>query len=180
MSTTSADVESLLGALSAYRRARVEFLEAIDCVGSNRDPFAEFAERIALAALGGTMATSRTQKGWDFTDPQGLRVQVRYLANPAGRWVNEHRVDFRGAGCERYALLIIEAFEPKALVVFDAERLGSVCAVLGKRHGGQEHTLQLTQANYRALVSDPARFVELGVQVADLESAQGAVDKALG
>lgn len=169
MSTMGGDVRSLLGAVSTYRRARVAFLDAIGCAGSNRDPFAEFAEHVALAAVGGTMATSRTQKGWDFTDPQGRRVQVRYLANPWGPWVNEHLVDFRGGGCERYALLIIEAFEPEALVIFDARSLGAVCAALGKRHGDQDRTLQLTQANYKAIVSGATDFASRGVVVVDLD-----------
>lgn len=168
MSAQGPDVVALLEALGSYRAARIELLEALGCAGSNRDPFAEFAERIALAAIGGEMATSRTQKGWDFTDPQGRRVQVRYLANPAGPWVNEHLVDFRGGHCDRYALLVVDAFEPKALVVFDGEQLGGVGAALAKRHGDQEHTLQLTQRNYKALLSDPERFAVHGVQVLDL------------
>jgi hypothetical protein len=57
-------------------------------------PFAEFAERLAHAVLGGEMAASRVQKDWDFTTDAGERVQVRYLANPPDRWVNEHYVDF--------------------------------------------------------------------------------------
>ena len=133
--------------------------------GSNRDPFAEFAERIALAVIGGTMATSRVQKGWDFMDPEGRRVQVRYVANPEGEWVNGHVIDFRGGLCERYALLIVVAFEPKALLVFDAEHLGAVGMALAKRHGDLEHTLQLTQGNLATLVADPKRFEALGVLV---------------
>jgi hypothetical protein len=168
VSSPAADVDALLEALSAYRIARVRLLEALGCSGSNRDPFAEFAERIAVAALGGTMAASRTQKGWDFTDTERRRVQVRYLANPAGPWVNEHLVDFRGGHCDRYALLVVEAFEPKALLVFEAEHLGAVGVALAKRHGDQEHTLQLTQRNYKALLAEPARFAAYGVQVLDL------------
>jgi hypothetical protein len=165
------DVSALLETLDAYRTARAEFLEALGCGGSNRDPFAEFAESIAVAALGGTMAKSRTQKGWDFMDPEGRRVQVRYLANPVGQWVNEHLVDFRGDGCDRYALLVVEAFEPQALLTFDAAHLGAIGAALGKRHGDQEHTLQLTQRNCKALVADQARFASLGVRVFDLRNA---------
>ncbi len=164
----SADVGALLDALSVYRAARIDLLDSLGCAGSNRDPFAEFAERIALAAISGTMAASRTQKGWDFTDPDGRRVQVRYLANPAGPWVNEHLVDFRGDQCDRYALLVIEAFEPKTLVVFDALHMAAVGSVLAKRHGDQQHTLQLTQRNYKELLTERARFANLGVVVVDL------------
>ena len=44
----------------------------------------------------GELAPSRTQKGWDLTAPNGDHVQVRYLANPGDRWLNEHVVDFSG------------------------------------------------------------------------------------
>ena len=114
------------------------------------------------------MAASRTQKGWDFTDPEGRRVQVRYLANPADRWVNEHVVDFRADGCDRYALVVIEALDAKNLLVFEHEHLTEVCRVLGKRHPDQENVLGLTQVNYRAILSDPRRFASLGVQVLSL------------
>jgi hypothetical protein len=168
----SADMVALLDALATYRAARIDLLEVLGCAGSNRDPFAEFAERIALAAIGGTMAASRTQKGWDFTDPEGHRVQVRYLANPAGPWVNEHLVDFRGDHCDRYALLVIEGFEPKTLLVFEASHMAPVCSALAKRHGDQEHTLQLTQRNYKDLLTERAPFSTLGVVVVDLTSGE--------
>jgi hypothetical protein len=167
------DVGALLEALAKYRAARTDFLDALGCRGSNRDPFAEFGECLALVAIGGSMATSRTQKGWDFTDPAGQRVQVRYLANPQGPWVNEHLVDFRSGGCDRYALLVVEAFEPKALLVFDGDHMASVGAALGKRHGDQERTLQLTQVNYKALMAAPGAFAELGVQVLNLSQQLG-------
>jgi hypothetical protein len=162
------DVDQLLAALRVYRASRDEFLAALDCAGSNRDPFAEFAERVALAALGGTLATSRTQKGWDFMDPEGRRVQVRYLANPADQWVNGHLIDFRGAGCNRYALVIFEALDAKSLLVFDHSQMAGICALLSKRHPDQENTLQLGQANYRAIVNSPQPFAQLGVQVLNL------------
>ena len=86
------DATELIRALRAYRDARQEFLAALGCTGSNRDPFAEFSERIAHAVLGGSLAASRTQKGWDLRDPGNRRVQVRYLANPEGRWMTSRRV----------------------------------------------------------------------------------------
>jgi hypothetical protein len=58
--------------------------------------------------LGGDLAASRVQKGYDRTTAAGERVQVRYGANPADRWIKEHLVDFR-ADCDRYALVIFEA-----------------------------------------------------------------------
>lgn len=162
------DVDQLLAALRVYRAARDDFLAELGCAGSNRDPFSEFAERVARAALGGTLAASRTQKGWDFMDPDGRRVQVRYLANPLGSWVNGHVVDFRGGGCDRYALVIFEALDALSLIVFDYAHLADVCRALGKRHPDQVDTLQLGQANYLAIVGAPDRFAGLGVEVIDL------------
>lgn len=167
--TLHPDVSRLLGALHTYRAARNEFLKALGCDSSNRDPFAEFAERIATAALGGHLAESRTQKGWDFMTVDGQRVQVRYLANPLGTWVNGHVVDFRGNGCDLYALVVFEGLDVKSLLVFDKERITEVGAALGKWHPGQEEVLQLTQSNYRTIVAEQPRFADLGVQVVDLE-----------
>lgn len=83
------DLAGLLPEFATYREARCAFLAALGCDGSNRDPLAVFSEQIALAALGGTMAESRMQKGCDLREPAGRRVQVRYLTNPVGsEWLN--------------------------------------------------------------------------------------------
>ncbi len=163
------DLAGLLRELATYRDARRAFLATLGCDGSNRDPLSEFSEQIALAALGGTMAESRVQKGWDLKDPEGRRVQVRYLTNPVTtQWPNEHDVDFRGGGCDRYALVLFEGLEPLAMLVFDAEHMAAVGAALAKRHGDQEHLLKLTRANYLTMKGDPERFAALGVTVVDL------------
>ena len=162
------DLGLLLEVLGTYRAARQDFLTALGCEGSNRDPFAEFAEHLALAVVGGEMAVSRVQKGWDFLDTDERRVQVRYLANPSGAWVNEHLVDFRSDGCDRYALVFFEALDVLGLIVFDRDRIADVGAALKKRHPGQDVTLQLTAANYRAITGDPARFAGLGAHFTDL------------
>lgn len=138
-------------------------MSTLGCPTSNRDPFAEFSECVALAALGGIMAQSRAQKGWDLMDGDGRRIQVRYLANPAGRSVNEHVVDFRAGGCDRYALVM--AFDAKTLLVFDHEGIAELCRTLGKRHVDQADALGLTQRNYQTIVSDQSRFAALGVKV---------------
>lgn len=98
----------------------------------------------------------------------GNRVQVRYLANPARQWVNGHVVDFRGDGCDLYALLIVEDLEPTALLIFEKEGLARVCARLGKRHGNQDTTLQLYQANVRAIAAARRDFEPLGAHYFDL------------
>jgi hypothetical protein len=97
----------------------------------------------------------------------GETVQVKYLANPEGTWVNEHPVDFRG-GCDRYALLIVEALDAKALVVFSREGLAGACSELGKRHPNQDPTLQFTRANYQAIATRPERFEPFGVTFVQL------------
>ena len=43
----TAETDELTAALRLYRTARTEFLEALGCARSNRDPFAEFAEVMA-------------------------------------------------------------------------------------------------------------------------------------
>lgn len=160
-------LDEILAALRTYRDARETFLRSLGCNTSNRDPFAEFSEQLVAALLGGELASSRVQKGWDLTTPEQERVQVRYLANPADRWVNEHLVDFR-ADCDRYALVVFEAFDPKSVLVFDRRTIGGVCGALGKRHPDRDVTLQLTRRNYRQIIDEPQRFVTLGVVVVDL------------
>src|SRR5437764_6855463 len=87
----------------AYSEARRQFLRAIGCEDSCRDPLAEFAERLVCQQLGGTLASSRVQKGHDLVTPDGRRVQVKYLANPTGTWRNGHFVDLPG-GVDDYAV----------------------------------------------------------------------------
>lgn len=166
-SAVATDRDGLLVALGEYRRARRSFLASLGCHSSNRDPLAEFAERLAVSVLGGQLALNRVQKGYDFEDEEGNKVQVKYLANSSGRWVNEHEIDFR-SGCDRWALLIVEDLDAKSLVVFSKSGLRHVCAALGKRHSNQDLTLQLTQANYRAIANSPERFEPWGVAWIDL------------
>jgi hypothetical protein len=123
---------------------------------------------LAEAVLGGDLAASRVQKDYDLVTESGESVQVRYLANPADvPWVNGHVIDFRGS-CDRYALLIVENLDPKAMIVISREGLAGVCALLGKRHPNQDVTLQLTEANFRAIVASPGQFERHGVVVMDL------------
>jgi hypothetical protein len=161
----------LLRAYEKYRVARLELLAAIECHLSNRDPLAEFSERLVLAALGGTLAESRVQKGWDFKDPEGRRVQVRYLSNPEDHWVNEHRVTFEGGGCDLYALVVYAALGVEAILIFDGRYMTELCKALGKRHPDQDHRLDFTRANYRTILGHRERFKRLGVRVIDSRKA---------
>jgi hypothetical protein len=156
----------LLDTLSVYRQARQALLGGLGLAGSNRDPLAEVSEHLVAALLDGTLATSRVQKGWDLTTSDSKTVQVRYLANPSDGWVNEHLVDFRSGGADRYALVIFENLEPKAVLVFNRGTLAAVGERLGKRHGERDVTLALTRRNYRQLLAERDAFRALGVEVA--------------
>ena len=103
------------------------------------------------------------QAGYDITLTDGRTVQVKYLANPGGPWVNEHHIRSL-VGVDHYAVVIYEAFELKAVLVFPAD-LTDVCARLGKRHPRQESELQLTRRNYEAICKDLDTYEQYGVQV---------------
>ena len=90
------------------------------------------------------------------------------------RWVNAHLVDFRGDGCDRYALVIFEGLDAKSMLVFDQSQMAGICALLSKRHPNQEHTLQLGQSHYRAIMNDLQRFAGLGVQVLNLAPSESS------
>jgi hypothetical protein len=114
--------------------------------------------------IGGQLAPCRTQKDYDFTSTSGRRIQVKYLANPAGKWRNEHLVSF-GPDTDDYAIVFFENLDITAVVVFPKETLQAVCQLLCKRHANCDVTLQLTQANYHQLCRESERFAELGVKV---------------
>jgi hypothetical protein len=154
----------LVEAMAMYRAARRQFLEALGIPASNRDPLAEFSERLVAELVGGELAASRVEKGYDVIDKNGCKIQMRYLANPAGKWINEHLVKFDD-GVDFYALVIVEALEPVAVIGFPRDGLHAVCHKLGKRHPDQGTTLQLTQHNEKTLLADRAGFRELGIRM---------------
>lgn len=154
----------LMDALERYRPARQAFLAVLGLPASNRDPLAEFAEQLVHALLGGTLASSRVQAGHDLVLPDGVKVQVRYLANSGPQWVNEHHVHHI-VGVELYALVLFEAFAVTGVLVFPTTQLGPICAALGKRHPRQAETLQLTRRNFKAILAAPETYRALGVRV---------------
>jgi hypothetical protein len=81
-SARSSNIAELVSAIERYRTARLAFLNVLGVAISNRDPLAEFSERLVAALPGGSVADSRTQKGYDVVAPQGERIQVKFLANP--------------------------------------------------------------------------------------------------
>jgi hypothetical protein len=157
---------SILAALADYRRARAAFLEILGCAASNRDPLAELSERLVAALVDGILPESRVQRGYDVVAGDE-RIQVRYLANPSGAWVNEHLVDFRG-DCDAYALVVVEALDPRHVIIFRRAGLAEVCRALGKRHPDQDRTLQLTRRNYLQILAERQRFRPFGVDVVDV------------
>lgn len=154
----------LLKALEVYVHARRHLLEVLHLPASNRDPLAEASEQVVAALLGGTLAVSRVQAGHDLVLPGGTLVQVKYLANPAGGWINEHTVR-SVAGVDLYALVLFEAFEIIGVLVFPTDQLAPICHALVKRHPDQERQLQFTRRNWLKIKDDPKRFRRLGVGV---------------
>jgi hypothetical protein len=164
------DWEELRDAFTRYAQGRTELLETLGIKGSNRDPLAEFSERIVAALLDGELASNRVQRGWDVM-AGGRRVQVKYLANPGDEvWVNEHHVQVT-ADMDDYAIIFFEALLPVSVIIFPCDRLLEIAAALRKKHPNQKTTLQLTRVNYRQLLAESDRFSELGVRLFDLRSA---------
>lgn len=154
----------LLDALDAYRKPRQHFLEALGSTASNRDPLAEFSEHLVHALMGGALAANRVQVRHDLVLHDGMKVQVRYLANSSKSWVNEHRV-YRIPGIALYALVIFEAFEVVGVLVFPLDALDPIGAALGKRHPRQDEQLQLTPRNWMTIRGDPGKFRRLGMKI---------------
>jgi hypothetical protein len=162
---TMPDLSHLLHVYRRYVEARNALLDELQLRRrSNRDPLAEFSEVFVAALVNGTLAESPVQKDWDVRRPTGETIQVKYLANPADRWVNEHEVRVN-EHMDGYALVIFEALLPQAVVIFPARNLEAVGQALHKRHPNLSTTLQFTQANYRRICSELALFKSLGVEV---------------
>jgi len=166
MSENRSRLSELLDAAAEYRFLRQHLLDIVGTAGSNRDPLSELSEALVEAYLDGVLAESRVQPGYDLIDAAGLRVEVKYLANPAGGWINGHHITMTEQR-DRYAIVFFEALAPIRILVFPRD-LGPVCGVLGKRHGNQSDTLQLTHANYRHLSTDSKSARAVGVDTFDL------------
>jgi hypothetical protein len=156
-------VRVLLDELDRYRPARHRLLSFLRLADSNRDPLVEFCEHFVAALMGGRSADNRVQPEWDIELSDGSRAQVRYLANPGNRWVNEHHVK-SVPGVQWYVLVLLEAFDVTGVIAFPPD-LTVICASLGKRHGVQERTLQFTRRNWWTIRDDPDRFETLGTRV---------------
>ncbi|MBG0565383.1 hypothetical protein [Actinoplanes aureus] len=155
---------TLLGALEEYRTARSTLLESLGLPQSNRDPLAGFSEALVQTLLGGTLAANPVQADYDLILPDGAKVQVRYLANGAGPWVNEHRV-YVIDDVPYYALVIFEAFRVAGVLVFPTARLAVIGAALGKKHPRTDEQLQLTRRTWQTIRDDTAQFHGLGMRI---------------
>ena len=169
MAASRPDWQELRDAFARYARGRAELLKAIGVSGSNRDPLAEFSERLIAALLGGTLAENRVQRGWD-VKAVDRQVQVKYLANGPDAWVNEHHVQVTPE-MHDYAIVFFEALLPVTAIVFPCDRLLEIGTAMAKKHPNQDTTLQLTRANYRQLIAERERFADLGVRLFDLREA---------
>jgi len=149
--------------LGQYVCARRRLLDAIARPRSNRDPFAEWAEWLAAEVMHGTRAINPVQTGYDVELPDGVRVQVKYLANTSdGNWRNGHEVRFpEDPSVLLYALLVVLDLEPVHLLVFHRARLADLYDRLHKRHADQGQRLSLTKANYHKIAGNPEQFAGL-------------------
>lgn len=136
---STSDAMRLLQAMERYSMARAEFLRDLGIGDSNRDPLAEFSEYLVASLVGGSLATSRVQKGFDVVDPKGEFVQVRYLANSAERWVNEHPVVFT-EGLDAYALVVFENLAPAGVVIFPLHAMATIATFHGNPIHAQADT----------------------------------------
>ncbi len=159
------DLSRVLAAFKRYAEVRNALLDELQLKRrSNRDPLAEFSEWLVAKLVKGTLADSPVQPDWDVLTPDGEKIQVKYLANPADSWVNEHYIHVSD-GMDSYAIVIFEALLPQAVVMFPARNLAAVGNRLYKRHGDLDTTLQFTRANYCQICNDPDGFKVLGVRL---------------
>jgi len=158
-------LEKVLAAYQKYIDGRNALLDELNLSQrSNRDPLSEFSEWLVAALVDGKLAESRVQKGWDVSTASDEKIQVKYLANPADRWVNEHHIVINEY-MTAYALVLYEALLPTAVIIFPVTGLQKVGMLLGKKHGNLETTIQFTRQNYHRIKDNPATFAGLGVRL---------------
>jgi hypothetical protein len=163
-SSSRDQVEELRTALMPYRQGRKRLLESLGCGVSNRDPLAEFSERLVTALLAGELAASRVQKGYDMVTQTGVRVQVRYLANPKDGWVNEHTVRF-DKDVDRYALVVFEDLDLLVVLLFPRKPLPDICAALGSVILTKSASYSSHSATIGRCFSERHRFEQLGMSI---------------
>src|SRR5579864_396833 len=146
-------INLFMQAFAQYRTTRLAFLNTLGCQGSNRDPLSEFSERLVAALVNGGLAKSRVQRDFDVIGPTGEKIQVKYLANPGTRWINEHQINF-SPDMDSYALVFFENLELISVLLFSKKDIEAVCKALNKRHPEQHISLQLTQRNFKQILDN--------------------------
>jgi hypothetical protein len=157
------DLTRVLSVYQQYVDARNALLSELH-LKSNRDPLSEFSEWLVAALVKGKLAESRVQKGWDVLAPGDIKIQVKYLANPADQWINEHEIQITEL-MNFYAIVFFEALLPKSVIIFPAHNLAAVGRALNKRHGKLVTYLSFTRANYRQILNNVSLFKTLDVSV---------------
>jgi len=151
----NAELNEVLRSLETYSGERRRFLESINWLDSNRDPFSVVSEILVQHLMGGQLAENQVQAGWDLIDENSEKVQIKYLANTREKWANEHDVKFPD-GVDLFALVVFEQHAPQSVLVFNRAHVGSLCQRLKKRHGNQDSGIHLTQSNYQAILKEAA------------------------
>lgn len=123
-----------------YVTVRKQLLGSVGAKGSNRDPLAELSERMAAVLLDAVPAESRVNKGWDVRRRNGRTVEVKYVANSSGSWVNGHDVRFP-PGRDEHALVVIVDLVPRFLLVFNEDSATRCYEGLKKRHDRRHDNL---------------------------------------
>ncbi len=108
----------IVSLLPRYVDARQSLLRAVGATNSNRDPLSELAETVVAQLLDGVPAKNRVNKGWDLKRSDERTVEVKYVANGSGSWINGHDIRFP-AGRDEHALVLIVDLVPQVLLVFD-------------------------------------------------------------
>ena len=152
-----------------YRETRRNLLEKLDRPDSNRDPLAEFSEKLAETILKAKRAGRREQKGFDLEGPSGEKIEVKYVAQVTNKdgtinWKNWHTVKFNEYR-DKYALVVFVDLLPRHMFVFSKHKIGDLCQALGKKHPQQDTTLQFTKTSYHTIVENQEKFKNLGVVV---------------
>lgn len=161
--------DDLINDFKKYRDIRLTLLRKLDRPDSNRDPLAEFSEKLAEIILGARRTKRREQKGYDLESPVGEKIEAKYVAQLTKKdgtidWKNWHTVRFNEYR-DKYALVVFASLLPKAMFVFSRNKLRSVCQELGKKHPDKESTLQFTKTDYIKITTNPETFKKLGVDL---------------
>ena len=123
----------IVSLLPRYVDARQSLLRAVGATNSNRDPLSELAETVVAQLLDGVPAKNRVNKGWDLKRSDERTVEVKYVANGSGSWINGHDIRFL-AGRDEHALVLIVDLVPQVLLVFDQASATRCYEGLNKRH----------------------------------------------